>query len=213
MPGPVNLVRLTQLIDLVDAPELRFAPYQPGWPVQLTPGQSFFERLQQGDGMIHQPYESFDAVLAFLRARRSRIPTCWRSSRPHRTGSKGEITSLLREAVRRGKEVTAVVEPQGALRRGGHINNAELLESIGAQVVYGVVGLKTHAKMLLVTRREPRPHPALCPGLDRQLQPGTARLYTDISYLSADEALTADIEQVFLHLASQNRLCAPGTGC
>ncbi|MEN9903596.1 MAG: polyphosphate kinase 1 [Pseudomonadota bacterium] len=206
VPGPVNLVRLTQLIDLVDAPELRFGSYQPGWPVQLTPGQSIFERLQKGDVLVHQPYESFDAVLAFLREAVEDPDVLAIKQTLYRTGSKGEITSLLREAVRRGKEVTAVVELKARFDEEANINNAELLESIGAQVVYGVVGLKTHAKMLLVTRREQgriRRYAQVSTG---NYNPGTARLYTDISYLSADEGLTADIEQVFLHLASQNRL-------
>ena len=206
VPGPVNLVRLNQLIDLVDAPELRFARYQPGWPAQLTPGQSFFERLRQGDVLIHQPYESFDAVLAFLREAVEDPRVLAIKQTIYRTGSKGEMTDLLREAVRRGKEVTAVVELKARFDEEANINNAELLESVGAQVVYGVVGLKTHAKMLLVTRREAgglRRYAHVSTG---NYNPGTARLYTDLSYLTADDALTGDLEQIFLHLASQNRL-------
>jgi len=116
------------------------------------------------------------------------------------------MTALLQEAVRRGKEVTAVVELKARFDEEANINNAELLESVGAQVVYGVVGLKTHAKMLLVSRRENgliRRYAHVSTG---NYNPGTARLYTDISYLSGDEALTADLDQIFLHLASQNRL-------
>ncbi len=204
--GPVNLVRMTQLIDLVDAPELRFERYQPSWPLQLTPGQSFFERLQQGDVLIHQPYESFDAVLAFLREAVEDPDVLAIKQTLYRTGSKGEMTELLREAVRRGKEVTAVVELKARFDEEANINNAELLESVGAQVVYGIVGLKTHAKMLLVTRREQgrlRRYAQISTG---NYNPGTAKLYTDLSYLTADDALTSDLEQIFLHLASQNRL-------
>jgi polyphosphate kinase len=204
--GSVNLVRMTQLIDLVDAPELRFARYQPSWPIQLTPGQSFFDRLQQGDVLIHQPYESFDAVLAFLREAVEDPNVLAIKQTIYRTGSKGEMTELLREAVRRGKEVTAVVELKARFDEEANINNAELLESVGAQVVYGIVGLKTHAKMLLVTRREQgrlRRYAQVSTG---NYNPGTAKLYTDLSYLTADEALTGDLEQIFLHLASQNRL-------
>jgi polyphosphate kinase len=204
--GPVNLVRLNQLIDLVGMPALRFEPYTPGWPVQLVPGQSFFERLKQGDVLIHQPYESFEAVLAFLREAVEDPDVLAIKQTLYRTGSKTEMTDLLREAVRRGKEVTAVVELKARFDEEANINNAELLESVGAQVVYGVVGLKTHAKMLLVTRREQgglRRYAHLSTG---NYNPGTARLYTDLSYLTADEALTSDLEQLFLHLASQNRL-------
>lgn len=204
--GPINLVRMTQLIDLVDAPALRFERYTPGWPVQLVPGQSFFERLQQGDVLIHQPYESFDAVLAMLREAVHDPDVLAIKQTIYRTGSNSELMELLREAVRRGKEVTAVVELKARFDEEANINYAERLESVGAQVVYGVVGLKTHAKMLLITRRE-------AGGLKRyahlstgNYNPGTARLYTDLSYLTADEALTHDLDQVFLHLASQNRL-------
>ncbi|MDO9505041.1 polyphosphate kinase 1 [Hydrogenophaga sp.] len=206
VPGPVNLVRLNQLIDKVEAPALRFEAYNGGWPAQLTPGQSYFERLQQGDVLIHQPYESFDAVLAFLREAVEDPDVLAIKMTIYRTGAKSELMNLLREAVRRGKEVTAVVELKARFDEEANINYAERLESVGAQVVYGVVGLKTHAKMLLITRRE-------ATGLKRyahlstgNYNPGTARLYTDISYLTADDALTADLEQIFLHLASQNRL-------
>ncbi|MGS5087416.1 polyphosphate kinase 1 [Hydrogenophaga sp. A37] len=206
VPGPVNLVRLNQLIDQVDEPSLRFEPYSAGWPVQLTPGQSFFERLQQGDVLIHQPYESFDAVLAFLREAVDDPDVLAIKMTIYRAGAKSELMNLLREAVRRGKEVTAVVELKARFDEEANINYAERLESVGAQVVYGVVGLKTHAKMLLVTRRESgglRRYAHVSTG---NYNPGTARLYTDLSYLTADRVLTADLEQVFLHLASQNRL-------
>jgi polyphosphate kinase len=206
VPGPVNLVRLTQLIDKVDAPPLRFAPYSAGWPAQLQRGQSFFERLNQGDVVIHQPYESFDAVLAFLREAVMDPDVLAIKQTIYRTGAKSELMELLREAVQRGKEVTAVVELKARFDEEANITYAERLESVGAQVVYGVVGLKTHAKMLLVTRREKgklRRYAHLSTG---NYNPGTARLYTDISYMTADQPLTADLEQVFLHLASQSRL-------
>ncbi|MBL0945769.1 MAG: polyphosphate kinase 1 [Hydrogenophaga sp.] len=206
VPGPVNLVRLNQLIDKIDAPELRFEPYLPGWPQQLTPGQSFFERLQQGDVLIHQPYESFDAVLSFLREAVEDPDVLAIKQTIYRTGAKSELMDLLREAVRRGKEVTAVVELKARFDEEANINYAERLESVGAQVVYGVVGLKTHAKMLLITRREAtglRRYAHLSTG---NYNPGTARVYTDLSMLTADETLTADVDQIFLHLASQNRL-------
>lgn len=206
VPGPVNLVRLNQLIDKVDAPALRFPVFNPGWPKQLTPGQSTFERLQQGDVLIHQPYESFDGVLAFLREAVHDPDVLAIKQTIYRTGARSELMELLREGVRRGKEVTAVVELKARFDEEANINYAERLESVGAQVVYGVVGLKTHAKMLLVTRREPqglRRYAHLSTG---NYNAGTARFYTDLSYLTADPALTADIDQVFLHLASQNRL-------
>ena len=206
VPGPVNLVRLNQLIDQVDQPSLRFPRHTPGWPEQLSPGQSFFERLQQGDVLIHQPYESFDAVLTFLREAIEDPDVLAIKQTIYRTGAKAEMIELLREAVRRGKEVTAVVELKARFDEEANINYAERLESVGAQVVYGVVGLKTHAKMLLVTRREGGSLRRYAHVSTGNYNPGTARLYTDLSMLTADRALTADLEQVFLHLASQNRL-------
>jgi len=204
--GPVNLVRMTQLIDLLDLPALRFEPYLPGWPSQLVPGQSFFERLKKGDVLIHQPYESFDAVLAFLREAVEDPQVLAIKQTIYRTGSKGEMADLLREAVRRGKEVTAVVELKARFDEEANINHAERLESVGAQVVYGIVGLKTHAKMLLITRREEGRLVRYAHLSTGNYNPGTARLYTDFSYLTADEALTSDLDHVFLHLASQSRL-------
>ena len=206
VPGPVNLVRLNQLIDLIDAPELLFPPYRSRWPVELTRGQSFFERLRQGDVLIHQPYESFDAVLAFMREAVSDPQVLAIKQTIYRTGANSELMELLRHAVREGKEVTVVVELKARFDEEANINWAEMLESVGAQVVYGVVGLKTHAKMLLITRREGgrmRRYGHLSTG---NYNPRTARLYTDLSYLTSDEALTSDMDNAFLHLASQIKL-------
>ena len=207
--GPVNLVRLTQLIDLVGAsvaPQLLFPAFEPSWPVELTAGESFFERLKRGDVLVHQPFERFDAVLAFLREAVNDPQVLAIKQTIYRTGADSELMALLREAVRRGKEVTVVVELKARFDEEANINWAEMLESIGAQVVYGVVGLKTHAKMLLVTRREGRNlrhYGHLSTG---NYNPRTARLYTDLSHLTADPALTSDMEHVFVHIAGQSKL-------
>ena len=204
--GPVNLARLTQIIDLANDPQLLFPRYSPSYPTQLLPGQSFFERLKQGDVSIHQPFESFDGVLAFLRESVNDSQVLAIKQTIYRTGVDSELMLLLREAVRLGKEVTVVVELKARFDEEANINWAEMLESIGAQVVYGVVGLKTHAKMLLVTRREGRylrRYGHLSTG---NYNPRTARLYTDVSYLTADPLLTLDMDNVFVHLASQSRL-------
>ena len=204
--GPVNLVRLTQLVDLVNDPKLLFPPYSACYPTQLTQGQSFFERLKQGDVSIHQPFESFDGVLAFLREAVNDPQVLAIKQTIYRTGTDSEMMVLLREAVRRGKEVTVVVELKARFDEEANINWAEMLESIGAQVLYGVVGLKTHAKMLLVTRREGRHLVRYAHLSTGNYNPRTARLYTDVSYLTADTLLTADVDNVFVHLASQSRL-------
>ena len=204
--GPVNLVRLTQLVDLVNDPKLLFPRHVGCYPTQLLAGQSFFERLKQGDVSIHQPFESFDGVLAFLREAVNDPQVLAIKQTIYRTGTDSELMLLLREAVRLGKDVTVVVELKARFDEEANINWAEMLESIGAQVVYGVVGLKTHAKMLLVTRREGRNLRRYAHLSTGNYNPRTARLYTDLSYLTADALLTSDIDNVFVHLASQSRL-------
>jgi polyphosphate kinase len=206
VPGPVNLVRLTQLIDLVDAPKLCFPAFKASYPTQLVPGVSFFEQLKQGDVLIHQPFESFGGVLAFLREAVNDPQVLAIKQTIYRTGSDSELMDLLREGVRRGKEVTVVVELKARFDEEANINWAEMLESIGAQVLYGVVGLKTHAKMMLITRREGKQLKRYAHLSTGNYNPRTARLYTDWSHITADPQLTTDIEHVFVHLASQSRL-------
>jgi len=204
--GPVNLVRLNQMIDLVDEPALLFKPYKPSFPRAYISSESIFKQLKKKDILIHQPFESFSAVLAFLREAVNDPDVLAIKQTIYRTGSDSELMDLLREAVRRGKEVTAVVELKARFDEEANINWSERLESIGAQVVYGVVGLKTHAKMLLVTRKEGRKlvrYAHLCTG---NYNSRTAKLYTDISMLTADHKVTSDVEQVFIHLAGQSPL-------
>ncbi len=204
--GPVNLVRLSQLIDWVDDPQLVFPPYQSSFPKQLNQSSSIFARIQQGDVLVHQPFESFDGVLAFLKEAVEDPNVLAIKQTIYRTGSDPAMINLLREAVRRGKEVTAVVELKARFDEEANINWAEQLESIGAQVVYGVVGLKTHAKMLLVTRREGRLLKRYGHLSTGNYNPRTAKLYTDLSYLTCDPRMTADMETLFVHLASPSRM-------
>jgi polyphosphate kinase len=204
--GPVNLVRLQQLIDLVDAPQLLFPPYKASYPVQLAPGRSIFDELQKREVLIHQPFESFEGVLDFLREAVEDPQVLAIKQTIYRTGADPVLLDLLREAIRRGKEVTAVVELKARFDEEANINWAESLEAIGAQVVYGVVGLKTHAKMLLVTRREGKKLVRYAHLSTGNYNPTTAKLYTDLSMLTAEPLLTADVETVFVHLASQSRL-------
>jgi polyphosphate kinase len=204
--GPVNLVRLTQLIDLANQPALLFPEFQASYPKQLREDESIFKQIKKNDVLIHQPFESFKGVLAFLKEAVDDPKVLAIKQTIYRTGSDSELMDLLREAVIRGKEVTAVVEIKARFDEEANINWAERLESVGAQVVYGVVGLKTHAKMLLVTRREG--HKLMRYG---HLSTGnynarTARLYTDISYMTANPDMTADMDAVFTQLASQTRI-------
>ena len=202
--GPVNLVRLNQLIDQARADRLRFPPFEPAWPTkQLPRGGSVFERLRQSDVLLHHPFQSFEPVVQFLREAVLDPDVLAIKQTIYRTGAESVLMDLLIEAARRGKEVTCVVELKARFDEEANINWAERLEAVGAQVVYGIVGLKTHAKLLLVTRREGqrlRRYVHLSTG---NYNPRTARLYTDIGFLSADPALAADADEVFLHLASQ----------
>jgi len=204
--GPVNLVRLQQLINLVDAPRLLFAPYAPTDSAAALRNLSVFERLRKGDILLHHPYESFSLVLEFLREAVHDPNVLAIKQTIYRTGPDPLLMNLLCEAVRRGKEVTVVVELKARFDEEANINWAERLESVGAQVVYGVVGLKTHAKMLLITRREDRKLVRYVHLSTGNYNVRTAGLYTDVGHLSADPQLTSDIENMFLHLASQNRL-------
>src|SRR5262249_28310521 len=204
--GPVNLVRLNELIDLADAPALRFPPFEGVWPQGRLPRQhSIFQRLKSGDVLLHHPFESFEPVVQFLREAVDDPDVLAIKQTIYRTGSESPLMDLLIEAARRGKEVMAVVELKARFDEEANINWAERLEAVGAQVVYGVVGLKTHAKLLLVTRREEgrlRRYAHLSTG---NYNPRTARQYTDIGYLTTDPDLTSDADAVFLQLASLGR--------
>ena len=170
--GPVNLVRLNQLIDQADAPALRFPPYEPAWPQGRLPrGAVDVRAAARGDVLLHHPFESFEPVVQFLREAVHDPDVLAIKQTIYRTGSESPLMDLLIEAARRGKEVMAVVELKARFDEEANINWAERLEAVGAQVVYGIVGLKTHAKLLLVTRREARRPAPLCAPVDRQLQP------------------------------------------
>ena len=215
--GPVNLGRLNQLIDQVDDPPgggaagdavpLHFGHYEPAWPKRSWPmGESIFGRLRERDILLHQPFESFEPVVQFLREAVHDPDVLAIKQTIYRTGSDSPLMVLLIEAARRGKEVMAVVELKARFDEEANIDWAERLEAVGAQVVYGIVGLKTHAKLLLVTRRE------AAPGGQRlrryvhfstgNYNPKTAKLYTDIGMLTADSDLTSDADAVFQQLAS-----------
>jgi len=204
--GLVNLARLMQLADLAEGDDLKFKPFEPKISDQIISGQSFFTQLKQRDILIHQPYESFESVIDFLREAVYDPDVLSIQQTIYRTGSDPRMLKLLQEAVRRGKEVMAVVELKARFDEEANINWAEDLESVGAQVVYGVVGLKTHAKMLLVMRREGARLKHYGHVSTGNYNPRTARLYTDVSMLTADVQITRDMEYLFRHIASQIKL-------
>jgi polyphosphate kinase len=212
--GPVNLSRLIQLTSLVmqdvdnqsnmgAKPSLTFEPYVAVWPKQLEAQTSFFTQLKQRDILIHRPYENFDAVIAFLREAVYDPDVLAIRQTIYRTGSDPRMLNLLQEAVRRGKEVLVVVEIKARFDEEANINWAESLEAIGAQIVYGMLGLKTHAKMLLVMRKEGKYIKRYAHFSTGNYNPNTAKLYTDICMLTSDTTLTREMEHVFRHLTSQ----------
>ena len=203
--GPVNLVRMNELIDLADAPTLRFPPFEPAWPATLRREQTMFERIRKGDLLLHQPFESFAPVVQFLQEAVNDPNVLAIKQTIYRAGSVSPLIDLLIEAARRGKEVMAVVELKARFEEEANINWAERLEAVGAQVVYGVVGLKTHAKLLLVTRREDGRLARYAHLSTGNYNPNTARLYTDLGYFTHDADLTADVDAVFQQLASLGR--------
>jgi polyphosphate kinase len=201
--GPVNLGRLIQLISLAKGAEYMFSPYQPRWPQQLVAKESFFERLKQSDVLIHRPYENFDAVIQFLEEAVNDPNVLAIHQTIYRTGSDTRMLKLLQEAVRRGKEVLVVVEIKARFDEETNINWAESLEAIGAQIVYGMLGLKTHAKMLLVMRKEGKQIKRYAHLSTGNYNANTAKLYTDICMLTSDTVLTREVEYIFRHLTSQ----------
>jgi polyphosphate kinase len=201
--GPVNLGRLIQLPDLAEGAHLKFSAFQPQWPKALKRNQSILAQIKEKDVLIHQPFESFEAVIEMLEEGVDDENVLAIRQTIYRTGADSRILRLLQTAVRRGKEVLVVVELKARFDEEANINWAEALESIGAQVVYGVVGLKTHAKMLLIMRREGKVIKRYAHLSTGNYNPKTAKLYTDVCMLTSDATITREMEYVFRHLTSE----------
>ena len=220
--GPVNLSRLIQITSLAQSAvetkdntnenhvisyktstSLAFEPYQAVWPKMLQPQNSIFKQLKQHDVLIHRPFENFDAVIAFLHEAVYDPDVLAIRQTIYRSGSDARMLNLLQEAVRRGKEVLVVVEIKARFDEEANINWAESLEAIGAQIVYGMLGLKTHAKMLLIMRKEGKRIVRYAHLSTGNYNANTAKLYTDICMLTNDSTLTREMEYVFRHLTSQ----------
>ncbi len=199
--GPVNLVRLTQLIDHVSQPALFFPPYFPGVP-QKAAAADIFSDLKKHDILLHHPFQSFQTVIDFVRCAALDANVVAIKQTIYRTGMNSDLMESLIMAARLGKEVTVIVELMARFDEEANINWADKLEHAGAQVVYGVVGLKTHAKMLLVIRREEgglRFYAHLGTG---NYHPTTAKLYTDFGLLTSRHELAVEVNEVFIHLTS-----------
>ncbi|MFT3801790.1 MAG: polyphosphate kinase 1 [Burkholderiaceae bacterium] len=217
--GPVNLNRLAQVIDLVDRPDLKFPVFEPSVPADLR-GDDLFAAVARRDILLHHPYQSFEPVMRFLASAATDPRVVAIKQTVYRTGADSALMDSLVSAARAGKEVTVVVELMARFDEETNINWAARLEQVGAHVVYGVVGHKTHAKMAMVLRRE-KPARGAREGalagaaigdasgevLRRYVHlgtgnyhPRTARLYEDFGLLSADPVLCADVHEVFRRL-------------
>jgi len=199
--GPVNLVRLAELIEHVKQPSMRFPPFVPGMPPKTT-NADIFEQLQKHDILLHHPYQSFQTVVDFIHVAAHDPCVVAIKQTIYRTGMHSDLMEALMSAARAGKEVTVILELMARFDEEANINWADKLEQAGAQVVYGVVGLKTHAKVALVIRREES-------GLQFYAHLGTGnyhltttRLYTDFGLLTANQGMAREVNEVFIHLTS-----------
>jgi polyphosphate kinase len=198
--GPVNLARLSMVVDLARAPALKYPPYVPLVPKTLRKPGEMFRRFSRGDVLVHHPFESFEAVLEFLRTAAADRDVVAIKQTIYRTGEDSELMDILLTAARAGKEVTVIVELMARFDEETNSNWAARLEEVGAHVIYGVVGHKTHAKMSLVLRRERgklRHYVHLSTG---NYHASTAKTYTDIGLFTTDEKMCADVGELFKQL-------------
>ena len=202
--GPVNLSRLAEVIDLVERPDLKFPVFEAHVP-QALQGRDLFSAIRKRDILLHHPYESFNPVMAFLSSAATDPKVVAIKQTIYRTGTDSALMESLIEAARIGKEVTVVVELMARFDEEANINWAARLEQVGAHVVYGVVGHKTHAKMAMIVRREEgklRRYVHLGTG---NYHPRTARLYEDFGLFTADEKICADVHELFRRLTGLGR--------
>ena len=198
--GPVNLVRLMQVPDWVDRPDMKFSPFVPGLPKAVGKGANIFDSIRRNDILLHHPYQSFAPVIEFLNQAANDPQVVAIKMTVYRTGTDSVLMQSLIRAAQSGKEVTVVVELMARFDEEANISWATKLEEVGAHVVYGVVGYKTHAKALLIVRREDS-------GLVRyahlgtgNYHPRTARLYSDFGLMTCNEEITNDVSEVFKQL-------------
>ncbi len=207
--GPVNLVRLSEMIEQISKPNLRFPPFAQGHPAYLTSStaEDIFSQLKKRDVLLHHPFQSFQPVVDFILSAAHCPDVLAIKQTIYRTGMNSDLMEALIFAAKRGKEVTVIVELMARFDEEANINWADKLERAGAQVVYGVVGLKTHAKLALVIRRE-RDKDGL--GMlcyyghlgTGNYHPNTTKLYTDFGLLTANQKLAMEVNEVFMHLTS-----------
>ncbi|MBY0445825.1 MAG: polyphosphate kinase 1, partial [Burkholderiales bacterium] len=198
--GPVNLVRLMQVPDQVDRADLKFEPFIPGVPPELRKQPDMFAAIRQGDILLHHPYQSFTPVIDLLQQAARDPQVVAIKMTVYRTGTESALMEALCDAAGRGKEVTAVVELMARFDEEANINWAAKLELAGVHVVYGVYGYKTHAKMLLIVRREEGHLHRYTHVGTGNYHPRTTKLYTDFGLMTCNEEIVSDVNDVFMQL-------------
>ena len=204
--GPVNLVRLMSIPDQVNRPDLEYATFSPGIPKPVAKARDLFETIRKGDVLLHRPFQSFTPIIEFIRQAARDPQVVAIKQTVYRTGTDSVIMQTLIDAARAGKEVTVVVELMARFDEEANINWAARLEEVGAHVVYGVVGHKTHAKMALVVRREDGKLVRYVHLGTGNYHPRTARLYTDFDVLTCREQISADVNEVFQQLTGLGKV-------
>jgi len=199
--GPVNMVRLSELIEKAGHPDLRFPPFAPSMLPKLA-NTDIFALLRKQDVLLHHPFQSFQPVVEFIRSAADDPDVVAIKQTIYRTGMNSDLMESLILAAQRGKEVTVIVELMARFDEEANINWADRLERVGAQVVYGVVGLKTHAKMAFVIRREEGKLSYYSHLGTGNYHPTTTKLYTDFGLLTANPDLCAEVNEIFIHLTS-----------
>jgi len=201
--GPVNLVRLMEVPSMVARDDLKFPAFVPSVPSVLQKkGSDMFKVIRKGDVLLHHPYQSFKPVIDFIQQASNDPSVVAIKQTVYRTGADSALMEALIAAAQRGKEVTVVVELMARFDEEANINWANRLEQVGAHVVYGVVGHKTHAKMLMVVRREDGKLLRYVHLGTGNYHPRTARLYTDFGLFTCNEEVCADVNEVFSQLTS-----------
>ena len=200
VPGMVNLVRLNQVPDRVDRPDLKYPPYKAGTPKLVDKHADLFESLRGHDVLLHHPFQSFSPVIDLLSTAADDPKVLAIKMTVYRTGTDSELMEALLRAAEKGKEVTVVVELMARFDEEANLNWAAKLEHVGAHVVYGVFGYKTHTKMLLIVRREEGVLRRYCHLGTGNYHARTARLYTDFGLMTADPEIGRDVNEVFKQL-------------
>jgi len=204
--GQVNLNRLMAVYDLVDRADLKYAPFAPSIPERLRMGNDLFSTLRAGDVLLHHPFQGFGPVTDFIKQAASDPQVLAIKQTLYRAGSDSTIVDALTEAAQAGKDVTVIIELRARFDEEANIDIATKLQEAGAHVMYGVFGFKTHAKLVMVVRREERGLRRYCHLGTGNYHAKTARLYTDYGLMTADESVGEDIHEIFLQLTGLTRV-------